>query len=175
MIELLFPNINANLATVLNTVSRILEVVFFAMLVIGHWQVFKKFNEKPWKALIPFYNLYIMFRYTWKRSAFWIYIGSSVSFTLLFGISEALVKIVPDSIWVSVLLLVSVPFGILSIIYTFLSNIRIAEAFGKGLLYGVGLTFFYEILVLVLGFGKAEYVCGKGEENSIPEKEGVKI
>lgn len=159
MIELLFPNIEKGLAEALTIILDIFDMFLFVLLIIGEWHVFKKFKEKSWKALVPYYSQYIMYKHTWKKSAFWIYFICDIGFTLSFGISEVLVKIRPNDIWADILSVLALPFGVIMVIYIILSNFRIAEAFGKRTAFGIGLTFFYQIFILILGFGKSEYVA----------------
>lgn len=38
--------------------------------VIGNWFIFKKAGREPWKALIPFYNSWVMAEFTMGHGAF---------------------------------------------------------------------------------------------------------
>lgn len=46
---------------------------------------------------------------------------------------------------------------VVNVIYYFIMNIKMAKAFGKGTLFGLGLIFLPIIFVYILGFGAAEY------------------
>ena len=50
-----------------NTISAIITVVIL-------WRIFTKAGEKGWKAIIPFYNIYVLFELTW---------GSGIKFLFL--------------------------------------------------------------------------------------------
>ena len=52
---------------------------------------------------------------------------------------------------------------IVNVIYYILLNIRMAKAFGKSTLFGVGLIFLNVIFVYILGFGPAQYIGPRGE------------
>lgn len=52
---------------------------------------------------------------------------------------------------------------IVNVIYAFMLNIRMAKAFGKSTLFGVGLIFFNIIFTYILGFGSAEYIGPRGQ------------
>lgn len=42
--------------------SAIIAIALTALLVVGLWKMFEKADEAGWKALIPFYNTYTLFR-----------------------------------------------------------------------------------------------------------------
>jgi hypothetical protein len=44
------------------TLYYIVLLVFYVLYVAGTWKMFEKAGEEGWKAIIPFYNLYIYFR-----------------------------------------------------------------------------------------------------------------
>jgi Family of unknown function (DUF5684) len=54
--------------------SGVLIVVYIAIAVLiiaGWWMVFVKANEEGWKAIIPFYNLYILLKIV-GREGWWL-------------------------------------------------------------------------------------------------------
>lgn len=155
--RLLFPHMTEHVAEMVEFISSLVYLTFMVITVIAEWKLFKKFGEKQWKSLIPGYNSYLMYRYTWKPSAFWIYIVSMVAFNVLNSSSKDMAQTAPDSVWVTVLLLLAFPFGILTAVYSILSSLRIAESFGKGKLFCIGLILLYPIFISILGFGKSNY------------------
>lgn len=42
-----------------------LSLVFGLIQVVSLWQIFKKADEPGWAAIIPLYNLYILYKITW--------------------------------------------------------------------------------------------------------------
>ena len=45
-----------------------MTVVYLAIAVLGivaMWKIFEKAGEPGWAAIIPFYNLYVLFKITW--------------------------------------------------------------------------------------------------------------
>lgn len=56
------------------TLSIVFGVVVAIVLVIGMWKMFTKAGEPWWAAIIPLYNLYVLFKITW---------GSGIKFLLL--------------------------------------------------------------------------------------------
>ena len=48
--------------------SPFMTVVYLAIAVLGivaMWKIFEKAGEPGWAAIIPFYNLYVLFKITW--------------------------------------------------------------------------------------------------------------
>ena len=70
-----------------------------------------------------------------------------------------LVKIIDGNGWKFLLLLIP----IVNIIYLIILNFRLPKSFGKGVGFGFGLLFLSTIFMLILAFGKAQYVGPKGQ------------
>jgi hypothetical protein len=156
--RLLFPNINESFALILENISTAWYFISFALMVIGEWKLFRKLGEKPWKSIVPYYNTYIMYKRTWSKKAFWIYFLSSTMFNIAQNTSKSLAQSMPDSGWGTIIILIAFPLGIIAAICSILYALRIAEAFGKGKLFCVGLLVVYPIFIAILGFGKSRYV-----------------
>ncbi len=56
------------------------------------------------------------------------------------------------------------PIPVVGVVYHVLLNLRLARAFGKGLLYGVCLIFFTPLFTLFLGLGNARYRGPRGRD-----------
>ena len=50
------------------------SIVINIISIVALWRIFTKVGEKGWKAIIPFYNLYVLFELTW---------GSGIKFLFL--------------------------------------------------------------------------------------------
>jgi hypothetical protein len=48
-------------------IVMLISFAIAAVTIIGLWKVFKKAGEPGWAALVPFYNLYILFKITWDN------------------------------------------------------------------------------------------------------------
>lgn len=97
------------------------------LMVISYWKIFTKAGEDGWKAIIPFYNWYI------------------------------LAKITGTPIWAFVLICIPCVNGIGWLIFQIISSLKLAKSFGKETGFGVGLMFLNTIFLPILAFGKAEY------------------
>ena len=114
-------------------------VAFYVLLIIAEWKIFTKAGEKGWKSLIPFYSTYILFKIS-KLNAGW-FIGFLVASIL-------------TCIQVQWVMLIG---AIAMIVIGIYSTIKLADAFGKGTGFKIGLILLPSIFTLILGFGSAEY------------------
>ena len=175
--KLLFPNITEGWESAIDSFSNLLSIVSIILIIVAEWKLFKKFGEKPWKSLVPYYNSYILYKHSWSKKAFWIYFLSSTLFNICHGISSYLADNVPDSMWMTLLVLISLPFGIIAAVCSVLYAFRLAEAFGKGKIFSVGLMLMYSVFIAILGIGKVKYI-GNGDsiqseaEANVPQSEG---
>ena len=156
--RLLFPNITESFAHILENISITWYFISLLLIVIGEWSLFKKFGEKPWKSLVPYYNTYIMYKRTWSKRSFWIYFLTSTLFTISQNTSNSLAHHFPNSSWKTLIILIALPFGIIAAVCSVLYTLRLSEAFGKGKLFCVGLLVIYPIFISILGFDRSQYV-----------------
>lgn len=124
-------------------------ILIYLIPVIAGWKLFEKANIAGWKSLIPIYNLYLIYKLS-GMSGLWIIPLLVVA--CYSGIVSAGI-VLPS--WVSLIMLV---FLVLTIISRIMFFIKLPKAFGKGVGYIIGMFFIPEIIEIVLGFGKAEYV-----------------
>ncbi len=158
--KLLFPNITLGWATAINSFSALLSLVTLILIIVAEWKLFKKFGEKSWKSLVPYYNSYIMYKHSWCKKAFWIFLVSDTLFDICNKMSSHLSETAPHSAWMTFLVLISVPFGIIAAVCSILHAFRLAEVFGKGKIFGMGLLVMYSVFVSIIGFGKMRYIRG---------------
>ena len=104
------------------------------VIVIANWKIFTKAGEKGWKALIPIYNTIVLFKISGITP--WLILGYLAS--VIPGIGGL------------------VCLGITIYVYG-----KLAQAFGKGVGFTLGLIFLNPIFVLILAFGDAEYQLNK--------------
>lgn len=105
-------------------------IIFFAALVvqlIAMWKIFEKAGIEGWKAIIPIYNIVVLYQ--------------------LVGLNPYLV--------LTVLIPCFGPF-VLAII-SYIAYYKLALAFGKSTGFAIGLMFLTPIFACILGFGKSEF------------------
>lgn len=128
-------------------------LLFYVLSVIACWKIFTKAGEAGWKALIPIYNTYIMYKISNLSFVYW-FIIPIVCVSVLSGISTSV-----DSEGLKGFL--SVASAVVEIVMLAKFSSALAKAFGKGTGFAVGLFFFPNIFQLILGFGSAKYVGNK--------------
>lgn len=152
--------------------GSLLGVVFCVAVVVfviaSWWVLYTKMGEPGWKCLVPFYGEYVLFKRVWSKKAYWGYMVVSVVFLSTYGymlFAFAFWLITLGAITLSeigvvagvVLMAVS---GIAWLVYTFRRNFRIAECFGHGIGYWLGITFLPVVFVPMLALGDSRYVFG---------------
>lgn len=150
------------------TVCLIIAVI----LIIAWWRIFEKAGEKGWKAIIPIYNFYILFKICGIKNLFWVYLGVAIFACILSGINPPVESTVtmsnsiitytdmsPTIDWSNHVpyLIGTIVTAAASIAFAIVISIKLAKAFGKGVGFTLGLIFLSGIFYMILGFGKAKY------------------
>ena len=150
--------------------SSIFSLAIAILMIIAMWKIFEKAGEKGWKAIIPIYNNYILFKIAWKKAPFWIsFILAIIVCVLGFAITWNSVlymsgNVADEPYFQSLmieggaLLILCIPLAIISIVLCW----KLAKAFGKGFGFFLGLLFLSIIFYCILGFGSAKYVGRNG-------------
>ncbi|MDD3219348.1 MAG: DUF5684 domain-containing protein [Lachnospiraceae bacterium] len=136
----------------------ILLIIWMVTDIIGSWRIFKKAGESRWKALIPFYSTYTMYKVTWHTFAFWVYGGIIITNVLCSYLSQANVIAVLGS------------FLALTTLGIHIEQMhRLAVCFHKGFWFTVGLVFLKPIFILILAFDKSDYTYVKTDSRLLHE------
>lgn len=157
-LQLLFPELGGAAAALLEVFLFLVDIVMLIFLIVAEWKIFERFGEKPWKSLIPYYSSYVMYKHTWKPSAFWFYVVMNESFIILTRISEEAADRAPQGLMATGLLFLALPFGTLAMINNIMAAIRLGDSFGKGIGFKIGIALFYTPFVAILAFSKAPYL-----------------
>ena len=99
---------------------------------IGMWKAFEKAGQPGWAAIIPIYNLVVMFRLG----------GQSGWFAL--AILLNLIPFIGGLAWLGIVVW---------------NHVNISKRFGQGVGFAIGLVFLAPIFWLILGFGSSKYVA----------------
>lgn len=142
------------------------------LIIIAMWRIFEKAGEKGWKALIPIYNFYIIFKICGIKDWFWWFFGASIFAGILSSINPPITQTVTYNTGTITFIDTSaaidwsqhVPYLIgtilsagISIATAIVLAVKLAKAFGKGVGFTFGLIFLSGIFYMILGFGKAKY------------------
>lgn len=114
---------------------------------IACWRIFEKAGKHGWKSLIPIYSNYIRYQIAWRPLWFWIssfLLAASVALNVWGGTGR---------LWSSFATVVSV----MGTLVHLTGNYRLGRAFGRGVLFSVGLALLPTLFTLILGLGGSEY------------------
>ena len=120
----------ATLAYLISTYSMIF-VAFYVLIIVAQWKIFVKAGQEGWKALIPIYNVVVLYKI----------IGLSPWLLLLYLLSA-----IPVIGWIITLAL------------SIVSMVKLGKAFNQSTAFIFGLLLLSPIFQMILGFGNAEYV-----------------
>lgn len=137
-----------------------IAIAYEILLIVSYWKLYNKAGEKGWKAIIPFYNEFIRYKLTWKKSIFWILLALGIVSGVLSNlVSSGQLNGVASVVAVLIALALAIAFLVISII----GEVKLAKAYGKGGGYAIililtSLVALDWIPMLVLAFGKSKYV-----------------
>ncbi len=129
-------------------------LIYYILMVVAYWRIFNKAGEAGWKSIIPFLNVYTMYKIAWDGKMFWTVMGLDL-------ISSSLVRLNNG-----VLLAIAVLAAIGALVIGIMLNFKLARAFGKGTGFAIGLILLNPIFILILAFGSSRYI-GAGSDDQI--------
>lgn len=104
------------------------------------WKIFKKAGKNGWEAIVPFYNMFVLFEITW---------GNGI---IMLSLLASIIPVIGSIII----------FVILVLTYN-----KLAKSFGKSTGFTIGLIFLNPIFMGILAFDKSEYL-GVQKKNKNP-------
>ncbi len=150
----------------------LIRILILSVLIMPSRWIFKKVWKKPWKSLIPIWNLYSLFGIA--TSKFW----QSLSFLviiLLFWIFIYGKFIYPSSSyshccnWDRIIQMNLWIFALFLCIFI-IQFYCLARKFGLKLFYSICLALFFPIWVRILSFGNYEYIGNKENTKNLELK-----
>lgn len=139
----------------LDIIARIIQwdltyrtIIWNIPIILGDFFVLRKAGEQGFKALIPFYGDYVKTNLIWDKKAYIMLIVTSLGGALLSAAWPEQTAVV----WISTAL---------SVFYLFFRlayQIKLAFAFGKGMLFALGLFIAEPIFGLILGLDRSAYL-----------------
>lgn len=131
-----------------------LFVAFLVLVIIARWKIFTKAGIEGWKSLIPVYSDYLEWKLSWNNTTlFWVALGLAIGGSLLCNIASSSTD--GGLSFLSVLgLILFLGAAVLELMQSF----KLFQSFGKGVGWLVGYLFVPNIMLLVLGFGSAQYL-----------------
>ena len=135
-------------------------IIVWVLMVIAAWRIFKKAGEPGWKALIPIYNFYILYKIAGMKNWFWISILVSFCCSLVISLFGG-VNFNEDGSLASGVnnfaVIIYCAQMIFMLVVDIMHSVKLAKAFKKGTGFAIGLIFLPTIFWLILGFGASKY------------------
>jgi hypothetical protein len=105
-------------------------LIIAALLIVANWKIYEKAGVPGWGSIVPFYNAYLLYEITWGNG--WFFLLN---------------------------LLVLIPFvgPIVTAVITIITEYKLAQAFGQGAGFTIGLILLPNVFTLILGFGDYRY------------------
>lgn len=129
----------------------ILLVVYIILLpFIASWKLFKKVGIQGWKALIPVYNVYLMFKIVGMPAI--VCTIPYVAYSVLDAIYSEYDK-APKPALIAIIVVL-----IIYLVVDIIKNIKLGKVFGKSKKFIVGLVLLTPIFEIILGMGKSKYI-----------------
>lgn len=123
----------AAMGTGVMIVYMLVMIAIAVVSIIAMWKIFTKAGKPGWAAIIPVYNLVVLYQ--------------------IVGMNPLLLLILVGMLIPFVNFVAAIAFFVVNI----LANIKLAKAFGQGGGFAVGLIFLPFIFQLILAFGSSEY------------------
>ena len=133
------------------------------LLIVAMWKLFTKAGEKGWKALIPIYDVYILFKIAGAKSWFWGLVVAEIIVFVDTIIATNNGGVVTDAngnvteIKDISFAIVIAAMAIFELICYIVLCAKLAKAFKRGAGTAIGLFFLPNIFTLILAFGSAKY------------------
>ncbi|MCH3971941.1 MAG: DUF5684 domain-containing protein [Oscillospiraceae bacterium] len=128
---------------------HVILTVIYVFYVVALWRVFTKAHVAGWKSVVPFYNLYLLFKISWDKKMFWALFGSLLLAALMRSFSG---MFVPEML-ASLLTIVA------DIVYI-LMNVNLSRSFGNQGWFTLGLIFLNPAFIVILGFSTRQKYLG---------------
>lgn len=123
-------------------------LIAYVLTIVPLWRMFTKAGQPGWKALIPVYSTYILYKISWTTTVFWILLIASIVVSLVSTFAADAVMLV---------LILSIIVYIAAIVIGIMFNYKISKSFGHGVGFTIGLIFLSLIFLYIIAFGKSEY------------------
>ncbi len=149
-------------------------LIWLILNIVGFWKQFKKAGEKGWKAIVPIYRQYVMYKISWKddkATLIWLvaYLCQNIAgpigvrMVLSSGdqattVVEYFTKIFTALMHGNILITIGSIGGFIAAALSTIRNYQQSKAFGHAIGYTVGLIALPTIFNMVIGFDKSEYV-----------------
>ena len=129
--------------------------VILALVRLSGWcAIFFKLGIADWKALIPFYGTFVLFRKVWKVKPYFIYLATGLISIVL----DILLYFFAWENYAAAYIACSIVIVIIRLYTNFKLMASVAAAFDQGIGYTLGLFFYPIIFIPLIGFGNYKHI-----------------
>ena len=138
-------------------IIALISLVLWIITVIGKWKVFEKAGKPGWAAIIPIYDMCVLYEIGDVKPVYVIFTIIGLILTSIGNVLNSIgqargeMVLVVSSIPVN---LISMGFSIAGLVFTIMACVNTAKHFNKSSVYGLGLAFLSFIFFPMLGFSK---------------------
>ena len=125
-------------------ISLVIALIGYVYMVIVNWRIFTKAGVEGWKAIIPYYNLFILFDLCFNKKTRNIFFIVMIAGPLLSSII----------VWIPV---IGQIFPVVAVAPIYILNFALPKVFGGDTTMCVLDIFFTVIIRSILAFGHSEY------------------
>ncbi len=125
-----------------------LAVVIVIIFIAAAWKILTKAGDYGWKILIPVYGGYCLYKVANSEGIFWGIFAVSI-------ISNLIVTFMAGN--PTLVIVITVIAAVIQLIMQYIYCKNMAESFGKGTGFAIGLFLLSPIFFLILAFGSAKY------------------
>lgn len=118
--------------------------------IVASWVILTKAGEPGWKALIPIYSSYMLYKVAWDTKYFW------VTF-VLGGASSAVSGALSGGSENGVLMALSIIIGIFAAVLSVMYAINLSRRFGHDAGFAIGLLLLPQVFKCIIAFGSSQY------------------
>ena len=130
----------------------IIVLSIIALYIIAQWKILEKAGEEGWKALVPFYKTYMLFKISWHGKVYWFLLLSYILGIISLIFFMTILKNIRFMPYLILILIEIVPFIINIRLW-----VKLSKSFGLGIAFAIGLILFNSIFIMILAFGSSEY------------------
>ena len=135
----------------LESVSSFFSLGLSILGIVALWKLFTKAGEEGWKAIVPVYSSYTLFKLVWKVGAFWGMVASVVG--MIVGYILLMIGLMGEIYLLAVPAVLMIIAGIIGIfVLNILCAVKTGKAYGRGGPFVLGLIFLGRIFRCILAF-----------------------
>ncbi len=138
----------------------IIVVVLCILQMIAWWKIFVKAGEEGWKAIVPFYNLYIFYKIVGMKNWFWCFICLNVIAAFVAEITNFNTLDYSKNTFTGANLFGAIVYFLTLVagaVIQIVQSVRLSKAFDRSVIFTLGLVFLEPIFILVLAFDSSKY------------------